>query len=96
MRAVNLNDRVGSKLQFSETRINTAFFEQCTVIALLHNSPVLQYQNPVGAPHGRQPVGDDECRAALHHTFKRLLHFALTLGVKRTRGLVQKKDGRIA
>ena len=43
----------------------------------------------------RQPVGDDDGRAALHQCLQRLLHVVFALGIQRTRRLVQQQDLRV-
>ena len=49
----------------------------------------------VGAPHGREPVRDDEHRAPLGDLAHVLLDDALALVIERARRLVEDQDARI-
>ena len=48
----------------------------------------------VGAGDERQPVGDDDDRAAVGDAGQMLLHDGLALGIERTRRLVENQDRR--
>ena len=56
----------------------------------------LQDQDLVGFDHGREPVGDHQCRAAAAHFAQVGLNLSLRLGVERRGGLVEQQDrGRL-
>ncbi len=66
-------------------------------MAALGDDPaVLEDDDPVGALHRGEAVGNDERGAALGQPFDGLLHRALALGVERTGGLVEQEDGGVA
>ena len=64
--------------------------------ALLHDAAVVEDQDLVGLPHGRQPVGDDQRGAPLERGGQRQLHGGLGLAVEVGGGLVEHHDlGRL-
>ena len=56
----------------------------------------VEHEDPIGIAHGRQPVGDHQCRAVRGQPLDGLLDEGLALGVERAGRLVQKQDRRIA
>ena len=55
----------------------------------------LHQHDTVGEVDRRQPVGDDERRASLHHAVQRVVDLLLDLDVDRARGVVEDEDRRI-
>ncbi len=69
---------------------------QLGVGAVLHHAPLVEDEDAVGADHAREPVGEDEGRAALHQPVERFLDHRLALGVDGRERLVQDQDRRVA
>ena len=63
--------------------------------SLFDDPPTIHDQDAVGRQHRGEPMGDDECGAALHHVVERFLHQHFILGVQRGGGLVKQQDRRI-
>ena len=63
--------------------------------ALLDDPPMIEHDHAIGAPHGAQPVRDDQRRAAAQQIFHRRLDRALALGVEARRRFVEDDDRRI-
>ena len=57
---------------------------------------VLQNDNPIGAAHSGEPVGDDNGGPPFHQRFQSLLHGALAFGIKGAGRLIEQQQGRIA
>ena len=57
---------------------------------------MVEHQDAVGADHARQPVRQDQGRAALRQPVERLLDHRLVLGIDRGQRLVEDQDRRIA
>lgn len=66
------------------------------MLAFLDDIAFVEDQDPVRVADGRQPVGDDKARAALHQRFHRLLDGHLGAGIDRARRLVQCALGESA
>ena len=64
------------------------------VSAAFDDAAFLQQQNHVGAPDGREAVGDDECRAAGQQGSHRRLNELLALRIQVARRLVQDQNLR--
>jgi len=62
----------------------------------LDDVAMIQHQDAVGADHARQPVRQDQRRAAPRETIDRLLDHRLVLGVDRGQCLVEDQDRRVA
>src|SRR5271166_3522117 len=58
------------------------------------NLSLLDHQNLIGAPNGRQAVGDHKGSAALHQVGEALLDHLLGLGIEAGGGLIQNQDAR--
>ena len=56
---------------------------------------VIQDEDAVDPLHGREPVGDDDRRAAAHRGLERRLHGALAFGVERRGRFVEQQQRRI-
>src|SRR5690606_35941044 len=69
-----------------------ALLHQLVKTALLHDPPVVKYKDTIGVAHSREPVRDNECRAALHHLVERRLHLRLRRRIERARRLVENED----
>src|SRR5262249_55211874 len=63
--------------------------------ALFGNRPVAQHDNPVTAPYGRQPVGDDEGGPPHHWPLDACHHQRLGGDIERRGRLVQYQDRRV-
>ena len=57
------------ELQGRQAGIQTAFGHQFVVVALLHQTAMVQHPNHIGFLHGRQAVGNDQGGAPLHGFF---------------------------
>src|SRR5579863_9721098 len=62
----------------------------------LDDSPRFNHQDLVGAADGRQPVGDDKRRAALHQVRQPFLDKRFGLGIEARGRFVQNQDARIS
>jgi hypothetical protein len=63
--------------------------------SLLDDPPVVQHDDEVGTPDRRQPVRDDEGRAAGEKAAQPALDASLRSDVDRRRSLVEDEDARI-
>src|SRR5436309_7466953 len=78
-----------------EVEVAAALRVQRLVRAALDDAAVLDHQDLVGAPDGREPVGDDEGGAVLHQVGEARLDERLGLGVEARGGLVEDQDARV-
>src|ERR1700674_95843 len=62
------------------------------VSAAFDNLSLLDHQNLIGAPNGRQAVRDHKGRAALHQVGEPLLNHLLGFGIEAGGGLVQNQN----
>ena len=69
--------------------------EQFLVSAALDDLAALDHQNLIRAANRRQPMRDDERRAALPQRSQAVLNHHLALAVEARRGLVQQQDARV-
>src|SRR5579871_3272864 len=83
------------QLGFVETGVVAARGHQLLVRPFLQDTPVLHRQDTVRVDNGREPVGNDEGRAALHQFVQRLLHQRLRRGIERGSGLVEDEQARV-
>jgi hypothetical protein len=65
-----------------EAVVRPAPRHQLVVTPFFDNARVLDHDDAIRVPHGREPMRDDDRRAALHQTRKRRLHLRLALGVE--------------
>jgi len=65
------------------------------MVAPLHDSPLTQDEDEVGASNRRQSVCDHQHRAPTHEAPYGLLHQALRFGIEGAGGLVENEDGTI-
>jgi primosomal protein N'' len=65
------------------------------VRADVDQAPVIEDDDPVGALHGGQAVGDDDRRPAAHRRFERRLHDALAGRVEAAGRFVEQQQRRI-
>ena len=63
--------------------------------SLGHDTAAIKHDNPVCFFHGRQPMRDDQRRAAHGQRFDRRLHRTFRFRVQRAGRLIQQKHGRI-
>ena len=57
--------------------------KQFVVIALLYDAPVLEDQNDIGVPYGRQSVRHHECRPSIAQLLQACLHPLFGFGIQR-------------
>src|SRR5215510_15146907 len=88
-------DFMDSGLQAMEGGIAAAGVDQIVMAAVLDDAAGLDGDDPAGAPHRREPVGDDEDSAALGDLLHVLLDHPLALIIKRARRLVEDQDPRV-
>jgi len=69
--------------------------EQIVMAAFFDDPAIGHTDDPVTAPDGRKPVGDDQHCAALNNVTHICEDQSLTLVVERAGCLVQNEDGRI-
>src|SRR5262245_59017828 len=81
-----------SGLQAIERGVAAASLDKIVMAAVLDDSTRVDGDDPVGAPHGREPVGDDEYGAAFGDRLHVLLNPTLALIIKRARRLVEDQD----
>src|SRR5262249_7705813 len=81
-----------SGLQEMERGIAGDGLDQIVMAAILDNAPRVDGDDPVGAPYGREPVGDDKDGAALGDLLHVLPDHPLALIVERARRLVEDQD----
>ena len=60
--------------------------------ALLDDAALVEHQDAVAGQHGRKPMRDHQCGAALHQPRQRHLHQRLALGVERGGRLVEEEE----
>ena len=70
------------KLTFDQPSVEALGSDQLVVCAGLDDSTPVEDDDLVRIFNGAQPVGDDQCGAAYHQAFQRLLYQVLTLGVQ--------------
>ena len=73
------------QLQPVERGIAAALAQQFLVAAGFDDQAVLDHEDAIGMHDRREPVGDDQRRAALAKFGDRLLHVALGFRIERTR-----------
>ena len=77
-----------------QLRVMPAACQQFVVRAALDDFAVLQHQNLVRVPHGREPVRHDEAGAPREEFFQSVLNHAFGGRVHGARGLVENEDAR--
>ncbi len=77
-----------------ELVVAAAELEQRLMRAALDDAAAFDHQDLIGAADGREPVGDDERRAALHQVREALLDQRFGFGVEAGRRLVENEDAR--
>src|SRR5712691_3582 len=85
-------DFMDSGLQAVERGIAAAGLDQIVMGAVLDDAARFEGDDPVGAPHRGEPVGDDEDGTALGDLLHVLLDHPLALVIERTRCLVEDQD----
>ena len=71
-----------SKLGLHQLREISALMHQVAEIPALDDAALLEDQDQVRIPNGRQPVGNDEGGAPLFQIFESLLHLGFGCGVQ--------------
>ncbi len=69
--------------------------DECIVGTGFDDPALVHDDDAVRMPHGREPVGDDDHRAALADVRHVALHDGLAFIVQRARGLVEDEDARV-
>src|SRR5262249_11740965 len=85
-------DSTDSGLQAMERGIATASLDKIVMAAILHDAARVDGDDPVGVPHGRESMSDDEDGAALGDLLHVLLNHPLALIIERARRLVEDQD----
>jgi hypothetical protein len=80
------------QLALHELAVETHSAHQVLVPAALHDPPLVHHLDAVRLDHRREPVRDDDRRAAPHQPLEGLLDERLAPGVERARGLVEDED----
>src|SRR5690348_8642689 len=78
-----------------EPRVDALAREELRVRAELGEPPALEHGDAVGTLDGREPMRDDDRRAAAHQRIERRLHLALGFRIERRGGLIQYQDRRV-
>ena len=78
-----------------ELAVEAVLREQLVVRALLDDPAVVEHDDQVGVPHGREAVGDHERRPAHHQLVERVEDHGLGPRVDRRRRLVEDEDRRV-
>src|SRR3989475_427493 len=82
-------------LERVEPAVDAVERDQLLVATDLRDAPVVDDDDPVGVPHGRQPVRDHEHGPTAHELGQRLLDHELALRVEVRGRLVEDQDRRI-
>ena len=80
----------------SQRRVATTGEDQVLVRARLDDAAMVEHDDLVGVPHGREPVRDRDRRPPLGEPVERVLDEPFGLGVEGARRLVEDKDRRVA
>ena len=83
------------ELGLHQLREISALMHQVAEIPALDDAALLEDQDQVRIPNGRQAVGNDEGGAALFQVFESHLHLGFGGGVQSAGGLVQDQNGRV-
>ena len=71
------------ELQPGEAGVEPVLRDEFGMAALLDHAALVDDYDPVGLQHSRQPVGNDQRRAALHQARERFLHQGFAFRVER-------------
>src|SRR5438094_5436234 len=82
-------------LERVEPAIDAVARDQLLVATDLRDAPVVDDDDPVGVPYGRQPVRDHEHGPTAHELGERLLDHELALRVEVRGRLVEDQDRRV-
>src|SRR5271166_4674927 len=86
---------VMGELGLGDVAVSLALRQQFAVAAAFDDPAVIDDADLVGLRHGRKAVGDDNGRAALAQSVKRLLDRLLGFGIERRGRLVEQNDRRV-
>src|SRR6478735_2782005 len=86
---------IDTSLQPVQRRIATAGLDQRVMGAVLDQAAVLERDDAIRGPYGREPVRDDENGSSLGDLLHVVLDDPLALIIERTRRLVEDQDARI-
>src|SRR5262245_42778004 len=81
-------------LQSSSFKIVAILLHKLFVCAGLHNLPLVEYQNPIGAPQSAKTVGDNESSATAHGSFHGSHDFVLGFWIDGRKCIVKDQDWR--
>ncbi len=85
----------GHKLQFVETLVDAALVHEFFVRSRFRDRPFFEHDDAVGAPDGRNAMGNHDHRAIHHQIRQRPLHQHLGFGIQVRSGLIQNQNRRI-
>src|SRR6266852_6249182 len=90
-----LTDFMQTRLQTMKRRIAPASSDQLVMRTVLDHPAALDRDQPVGAAHRRETMGDDEDGAAARDLLHVLLNDALAFIVEGAGRLVEDQDARV-
>src|SRR4051794_5392280 len=90
-----LADFIDASLQPVQRRIAATGLDQRVMGAVLDQAAVLERDDAIRGPHGREPVRDDENGSSLGDLLHVVLDDTLALIIERTRRLIEDQDARI-
>ena len=85
---------IATRLQREQLGVHAVLLHQVLVRAAFDDVPLVEHDDLVGVDHRRQPMGDDEGRAALGDAVERGLDLSFGERVERRRRLVKHEDRR--
>src|SRR5712691_2747760 len=89
---LNLHAGIGHGI---EPIIQSALQQQCLVCATLHQTPLIEHDDPVSVLHRGQPMRDEKGGAATQQRCQAGLHEAFGLGVDAGGGFVEDEQARV-
>ena len=91
-----LSGKFRFKLQLRQSGINTALGHKLIMGSLFNKLAIVHHQNPVGALHRGQAVGDHQGGSVAAQGFHGALHGALALRIERRGRFVEQEHRRVA
>jgi hypothetical protein len=88
-------DFMDACLKSVERGVSATVVDQIIMGTVFDDAATIKRYDPVGTPHRREPVRDDEDGAAARDLRHVLLDYSLTLVIERARRLVENEDARI-
>src|SRR6185437_1137647 len=87
--------RVAGKLRLRDVAVGAPLRQELAMPPALDDAAAVDDANFIGLRDGRQPMGDDDCRAPLAQRAQRPLDRLLGFGIERRSRFVQKDDRRV-